>query len=35
MRFSKELQEKINMLFPDEEEIRGKILEGDADKIND
>ena len=33
MSFSKELQEKINMLFADKEEIREKLLAGDVDTI--
>ena len=33
MDFSKELQEKINVLFENNEDIRGKLLEGDTDII--
>lgn len=33
MSISKELQEKINMMFPDEEEIREKLLALDAGTI--
>ena len=33
MNFSKELQEKINMLFADKDEIREKLLEGDVETI--
>jgi len=33
VKFSEELQEKINLLFKNNEELRTKLLEGDADSI--
>ena len=33
MKFSKELQEKINLLFKNNEELREKLLAGDAESI--
>ena len=33
MNLSKEVQEKINILFENNEEIRGKLLEGDTETI--